>query len=178
MKLNDEQKKLVEENHSLIYWFASKNSVPVEEYYDTLAIALCKAARDYDSNIGSFSTCAFAYMRNELFMKYRDENLLKKNIPKEDIIHFDNDNIWEYSNLLPSSELVENEVLDKEYYDEIVQQICDLLNDRDTEIFKYLLEGLTMRDIAKKIGLSYQRIHQIIKTIREKVRKSKILELK
>lgn len=62
--LNKEQQKLVETNHNLIYSFAKSNNIDVEEFYDVLAIGLCKAALVYDENKGMFSTLAYKCMSN------------------------------------------------------------------------------------------------------------------
>ena len=40
MKLNDEQRGVVEENHQLIYWYAHRRHLDLEEWYDLLAIRL------------------------------------------------------------------------------------------------------------------------------------------
>lgn len=56
MKLSDEQVKLVEENHNLIYSFLSSNNFLADDYYDLAAIALCETALHYDPSKGSFST--------------------------------------------------------------------------------------------------------------------------
>lgn len=177
MELNGEQKKLVEDNHSLIYWYAGKYHIPIDEYYDILATALCKAAYYYDPNKGAFSTCATTFMRNELLMLNRRENQLKSCIPKDNIVHFDKDNTWEYSSELPKYESLEDDILDKEYYKQVVEKISSLLRDKDREIFEYLLQGLTMRDIANIKGVSHQCIHSKIKRIREIVLRRKLLEV-
>ena len=47
--MTEEQKKLAEENHSLIYFYARKYNMSKQEFddmYGILAIGLCKAARD------------------------------------------------------------------------------------------------------------------------------------
>ena len=58
-QLTSKQKELVEVNHNLIYKFASIKNVSIEEYYDILAIGLCKAAMAFDENKGKFSTVSF-----------------------------------------------------------------------------------------------------------------------
>ena len=42
--LTAEQQQLVIENHNLIYDFAKRKNLIIEEYYDILAIGLCNAA--------------------------------------------------------------------------------------------------------------------------------------
>ena len=67
-KLTDDQRKLVEKNHNLIYTFARKYKINLDEYYGLLAIGLCIAARIYDPNKGlAFSTLAYQCMRNQYF---------------------------------------------------------------------------------------------------------------
>lgn len=47
--MNDEQRKLVENNHNLIYAILHKYNLPIDEYYDVAAIGLCKAAITFDA---------------------------------------------------------------------------------------------------------------------------------
>ena len=76
MKLNDEQRKLVADNHNLIYQYLIDNNLPQDEYYDIAAIGVCKAAMGYDASKGiNFSTCV-----HKLILL-----ILSHNIPK--LIH-------------------------------------------------------------------------------------------
>lgn len=61
--LTPEQQKLVADNHNLIYSFAYKYKIDVGEYYDVLALGLCKAAMYHDGISGKFSTLAYRSMR-------------------------------------------------------------------------------------------------------------------
>ena len=56
IQLNDEQRKLVADNHNLIYQYLIDNNLPQDEYYDIAAIGLCKAALKYDTAKGACST--------------------------------------------------------------------------------------------------------------------------
>ena len=71
-QLTLDQQRIVSENHNLIYSLANKKNINLDEYYDVLAIGLCKAAMIYNENKSKFSTLAFTCMLNE----YRHE--LKK----------------------------------------------------------------------------------------------------
>lgn len=169
MKLTEEQKKLVEENHSLIYWFAKKYHVPIEEYYDVLAQGLCMAAYHYDPSKCSFSTYAYLCMNTEMHVEYR-KTLRKSEIPQGNIFHYEN--AWQLSDLIPTNEKTENKVIDKISYENLTSLLNDILNDKDKEVLSYILNGLTMREIAKIEGTSHQAIHNRMKKIREKVKKS------
>ena len=169
MKLTEEQKKLVEENHSLIYWFAKKYHVPIEEYYDVLAQGLCMAAYHYDPSKCSFSTYAYLCMNTEMHVEYR-KTLRKSEIPQGNIFHYEN--AWQLSDLIPTNEKTENKVIDRISYENLISLLNDILNDKDKEVLSYILNGLTMREIAKIEGTSHQPIHNRMKKIRDKVKKS------
>lgn len=169
MRLNEEQKKLVEENHNLIYWFAKKYHVPIEEYYDVLAQGLCMAAYHYDPSKCSFSTYAYLCMNTEMHVEYR-KTLRKSEIPQGNIFHYEN--AWQLSDLIPTNEKTENKVIDRISYENLISLLNDILNDKDKEVLSYILNGLTMREIAKIEGTSHQAIHNRMKKIREKVKKS------
>ena len=169
MKLTEEQKKLVEENHSLIYWFAKKYHIPIEDYYDVLAQGLCMAAYHYDPSKCSFSTYAYLCMNTEMHVEYR-KTLRKSEIPQGNIFHYEN--AWQLSDLIPTNEKTENKVIDRISYENLISLLNDILNDKDKEVLSYILNGLTMREIAKIEGTSHQAIHNRMKKIREKVKKS------
>ena len=169
MKLTEEQKKLVEENHSLIYWFAKKYHIPIEDYYDVLAQGLCMAAYHYDPSKCSFSTYAYLCMNTEMHVEYR-KTLRKSEIPRGNIFHYEN--TWELSELIPEYQKTENKVIDKISYENLISLLNDILNDKDKEVITHILNGLTMREIAKIEGTSHQAIHNRMKKIRDKVKKS------
>ena len=76
-KLDEKQKKLVEENHSLIYSFAHSHNLPLDEYYDILAIALCKAGMTFKPELGhAFSTYAYKIMWNAFCQCVRHRSCL------------------------------------------------------------------------------------------------------
>ena len=78
--LNDEQRKIVENNHDLIYGYAHKMGISIDEYYDILAIGLCKAAKAFDESKGRFSTLAYCCMKNEMCRYYEGKTELPHNL--------------------------------------------------------------------------------------------------
>lgn len=72
-ELTNDEKELVEANHNLIYWYIRTHNLDVEEYYDILAIALCKAAIGYNEAKSKFSTYANRCFENERLMKIRTD---------------------------------------------------------------------------------------------------------
>ena len=74
-QLTLDQQRIVSENHNLIYSLANKKSINLDEYYDALAIGLCKAAIAFDNTKGKFSTLAYTVMLNE----YKQLSIWKQN---------------------------------------------------------------------------------------------------
>lgn len=60
--LTDEERKLVEDNHELIYTVANSMGIDLEEFYGVLAIGLCHAAQSYDEKKHHYGFSMFASM--------------------------------------------------------------------------------------------------------------------
>ena len=86
--MTDEQRKMAEQNHNLIYGFLNNNNLDEEEYYGMAAIGLCKAVMSYDHKRGKLSTLANKCMKNEIirYIKYING---KTKIPSKNIISYD-----------------------------------------------------------------------------------------
>ena len=106
--LTSTQQKMVEENHNLIYGMAHKYKINLDEYYDVLAIGLCKAAMTFDETKGQFSTFAYVTMLNEYnavlrhnktYMVIPEQNLVSMNTQ---MISDDGNGVVEYGDLFPA----------------------------------------------------------------------------
>lgn len=78
--LTDKERRLVEENHNLIYGYANLHNLQItddinriyhsctshEDWYGALATGLCHAARTWDETKGSFSYWAYLNMDSEV----------------------------------------------------------------------------------------------------------------
>lgn len=78
--LTDKERRLVEENHNLIYSYANLHNLQItddinricysrtshEDWYGALATGLCHAARTWDETKGSFSYWAYINMNSEV----------------------------------------------------------------------------------------------------------------
>ena len=72
--LSEDQKKLVEDNINLVFYFIHKHKLSLEKYTDLGYIGLCKAALTFDSSLGFyFSTYALKCIYNEIFREIRYE---------------------------------------------------------------------------------------------------------
>lgn len=171
MNLTKEQIELIEKNHNLIYWYASKYEVPVDEYYYNLAIGLCRAAKYYDNTKAAFSNFAITCMKNEMNTCYKSQKVQKR-IPKEKIGHYDG--LWDVANLLPPCENTENKVISTINFNDKMSKLSKLLTPKEKETLFYLLKGLNMCEIARNKNVSKQSVHQRICNIRKKALSLKI----
>lgn len=157
--LTDEQRKLIEDNHNLIYSFLHKYDYDPEEYYGLAAIGLCRAAKLYDVSKGSFSTYAYRAMRGCVINDIRERSAAKR-IPENLIDSYNNDictedgGIVEYLDTLTSNEDLEKEVVEKV----LVESCMAKLSDRDRLIFNLLIKGYDYREIAKIVGVCWRTV--------------------
>lgn len=148
MKLTEDQSKLVEDNHNLIYWYCHSNKISVEDYYDLLAIELCYTAMKYNYEKGSFAN----------YFKLRADGAIYKEYMKK---------LSQKRNSI-AVEYVEN-VHSIEDQDDIAlwAEIKELMSVENGEILKLRYEGYSQTEIAKQLGVSQSYISNIIKKMRD-----------
>ena len=176
MKLNEKQKKLVEDNHKLIYFYAKKYNVDINEYYGTLALALCMAAQYYDETKGAFSTVAMKMMGFKMLNEYRAlDCTYKKTIPKGKITYYENSYLLE--DYLPPSERTENIALKNIRHDAIVNKLKDVLDEDELKITTCMLfDTCNKSEIGRRLGVSHQTIRNRIRKISIKLRNAGLLD--
>lgn len=167
--LNDMQKKMVEDNHNLIYSFLLKHKLNIEEWYDIAAIGLCKAARCYDGST-EFSTLAYTAMFYEVCKVIRGRKARKR--LSNQFIHVSmNDIVYQYDKLeityneyIPSSANTEGMALGKVWVEWFI-------SDASLPVLKvlyYRLKGNTYREVGKKIGVTASRCSHLMREIGER----------
>lgn len=167
-QLTDKQKLLAEQNHRLIYSFAHKNNLDIDNYYGVLAIGLCKAAKAYNKCEYKFSTFAYRCMQNELNLCWKSTQR-KSVIPEELIFSYDApiNPVDSDDNSLTkfiTDDYLHNEMLG----DMISSEFIDNLTDKEKEIISLLLKGMTHKEIADVMGFRRQNVNYHLKKIRKK----------
>lgn len=171
--LTKEQQDIVTKNHDLIYGCANKYGFPLDEYYDILAIGLCKAANKYLPELGEFSTFAYTCMFNEATIYWRTLNK-QSTIPKNMLLSYDNyimqddDDCGCFIDCIYDNTLIS--VQDMVISNVVVKKIYDGLKDYDKKIVNYLLQGFSQVEISKKLNCSRQHISQRVIAIRKKLK--------
>lgn len=171
-RLNDKQQQLAEENHNLIYSFAKKFQLNLDEYYGVLATGLCKAALSYVDGEFQFSTLAYTCMLNAVKSYRRDRYTQRRILNEMDTLSLDEPIL----NNGDDQETTVGEIIADKSVD--VQNDCetnglrqafsDYLNDKEREILNYLLQGLIYKEIAEIIGGSKQNVGYYVQRIRRK----------
>lgn len=171
LKLNDEQRRLVEQNHNLIYSAMTKCGIrrqDFDDYYGFVATGLCKAVVNYDeSKAKSFSTYAYKCMQKEIiaytrwrFADKRDERLT---VSYNQLINDLDENEKEYSFLLADKKNNEKNSNFWLNFDDKMR----ILNNKDRMIIVLKAQGYTIKEIGQAVNISFQAVHKRLKKLRE-----------
>lgn len=146
MKLNDEQRKIVTENHNLIYSFCIKRGLSIDEWYDFLAIVLCKAVINHNPEKSKLSTFVYACMNNAVNSELLKINK-KANIPICEI-----DNIF-----------LEN-------YDDVgINDVINKISKTQKRIIKMKMLGYTQKEISNTLNISQAQVSRLIWDIKRRL---------
>lgn len=174
MKLNDEQRKMVEQNHNLIYSAMRNYGIfdeNFDEYYGAAAIGLCKAVLNYNSRTNNtLSTFAYACINNELYSQIRASNTESNKL---------NNNALSYNAtyITPSGDETSGEefmLVQKNFEKNLVfkllfQDTIRILDNKEREIVLLRVDGHTYQEIAQHYGISRQAISNKMKKIQAKI---------
>ena len=178
-KLTDEQRRLVEDNHNLIYKVLYDKHLDIDEWYDIAAIALCNAAKLYDANRDiQFSTYAYISIFNGICREYA-LSLANRKIPKDKIYSLDyefgdGNETYTIKDYYVDGYSFENDVVTKERF---LSGLKQMPSQRDREIIVLISEGYTYEKVGKIYNISRERVRQIIQRyacyINHKIKKNK-----
>lgn len=169
LRLTDKQRELASENHNLIYCFANKKNISIDEYYGILAIGLCNAVKIYDKHKNKFSTLAYHCMQNELYRHWR-ETQRKSVIPQELIFSYNAPIEARDSEGNDFSEIFsDNDAYESMDYAIILSEFKSSLTEKESIIVEMLMSGMKHHEIADKLNCSRQNIDYYVKAIRNKV---------
>lgn len=161
------KQKLINENLNLVYFVINKYYpylIGDEDIIQAGMLGLCMAAKNFDESKAQFSTYASSCISAQIVQEIR--NRKKHN----GVFSLD----YEYDtgeDIVTLSDVIEGENdLDVMEFTNI-SAFIDTLNERECAIFEMCKQGMTTTQIGKVIGLSQQRVSQILRTIRLKWRK-------
>lgn len=150
MKLTEEQSKMVEDNHNLIYWYAHMKHLDVNEWYDILAIELCYAVMKYDPSKSVLSTYFKLRADGVLYKQYQKSKLLKNSGLVVEYI--DNQHGQADVDIVP-------------FEDSII--VKDIMDGKHGEILRLKATGYTQNEISQMLNISQAQVSRIIKKFRK-----------
>ena len=169
--MTQEQQKLVEDNHNLIYHFLRKYKLEHDEWYDMAAIGLCKAIISYDKSISKFSTYAYKTMFNTVF-KEKNRELNQRTIPKHKLSYYDakcfsniNEENMTYFDMLPSNKNTENEAI----FNIKLHNFINNITEKEKQVLRLSMEGYLQREIGEIMGYSQTHIGRITNRMLNKI---------
>ena len=166
--LTERQRELAAKNHNLIYAYAHKKGISIDDYYDVLAIGLCNAAKAFDEDRSKFSTFAFKCMDNEMNTASKNKKTV---IPNDLVVSYDSqESINNINNGLSFAETISDfKYHESIVYDMMTNEIMNSLTKKESIIFKYLISGLTHREIASEMKCNRSNVTYFANRIRKKV---------
>jgi RNA polymerase sigma factor (sigma-70 family) len=126
----------------------------------------------FDSNVAKFSTILATFTQNRIFKEHKSQQMSKRKgtqIPLE--INNKDGTTVEY---LTSDDNVEDEVLDNVEQNETantVRNAIEKLKPREQVVIKMRMHDKTLEEIGQEIGVSRERVRQILIQIFDKMKK-------
>lgn len=184
VKLDDEKRKLVEENYTLVQYMLNKlglyKDTYKDEYHGALTLGLCKAASAFDISRGAtFCTFACKCMTNEVLMLKR--SLHKDNISgyatvSYNIVMGDGDGV-ELIDLIPDDDCFQCRVEQSEAIANTLKELRNKYLDsgskqkqRDYRMLSLNINGVGQEKIADLFGISQASVSRRINKVREDLR--------
>lgn len=156
--LTDAQRKLVEDNHNLIYAFIRKKGLRDEDWYDVFALVLCRVAQIYDPARGTLATLFYCLAEYKYRNTVRDEIRMMGRVKLRFEMTPEFAESWGYDE--PGFEEAEVDA----YLDELRKK----LSPSEKRILELLMGGEMQADVARELGVTPQNISQAMKQIRKK----------
>ena len=160
--MTEEQKKLVEDNHNLIYFVLHKHNLPIDEYYDILAISLCKSGIHYDENKSKFSTFAVYNMEQDLKMEFRRNDALKRS--KYETISYNTP--VQGVDKLELGDMISN---NSDILDYIILIDFKKFTEKEKKLLNLINCGYTQKEIGNIMKISQPHVSRLINKLRRKI---------
>lgn len=171
--MNDNQRKLVEDNHNLIYHYLHSHRLGMNEtvdWYGVAALALCDAAMTFDESRGvKFSTYAYKVIDNNVINTMRKEH--RNVIP---VIRLEDRSRSSDNESLSLADCVADDHNDFELIEieDAIEKAMKSMSERDRQIVTDIVfNEKTEGEVAAKFGLSRQTVGIVMRKFRRRYQK-------
>ena len=148
MKLTDEQRQIVTDNHNLIFWYLHKMNLALDEWYSLLAIELCHAVMKHDPEKGLLST----------YFKLRCDWVVAKELRKAKALKRTTEKITFIENI--------HSIEDPHNVHKYVE-LQELLKGPHGKLLNMKYEGYSQTEMAKELGVSQTTVSKMLKQLRD-----------
>ena len=158
--LTEDERKIAEENHKLIYFFINYFKVDEEEYYDLFAIDYLKCIKSWDKTKGSLSALLSRAFSNRIKAenrKHRTRKRLEENymISLNELV-FKEDSDLTLEDMIASSTNVEE-----------IFELNEALNFfMQNEVTRLLIIGYSQKEIAEKLNYAQPTISKKVSSLK------------
>ena len=170
-KLTENQKKLIEDNLSYVFWYFGRHNIKDEDRQQDLLYSLCKCIHLYDPSRGSITTFINAVFSSRRIALYEhEEKTYQENLNK--VLLRWSDTVLDGNDPLTLAEIVGNrdygfdEFESTDLCNRIIEKLkqCPNVTKNDFKVFIAYLTTGNMTEVGKMYGLSRQRVSaQVIK---------------
>ena len=159
--MNDEQRKLAEDNMKLVYHVIARDYptfVGDEDIIQSAMLGLCRATMRWNESKGAFSTYACVCIKSAICQELRSRQ------PHSDVISLDT----------PVSEnlTLEDTLAGEDGVDVVDYSFMRELNDDELFVFDLKSKGYEIEDIQRITGYDSRKIRKILRMVRAKYRHS------
>lgn len=146
--LTKEEQQIVTDNHNLIYGFAKRYHLDIDEWYGILAIELCNAVKKYNSSRGSLSTYYYLRAKGVMYKEYTKSQSKKR---QHDDIRLIDDMLYE-----PIVDTMAEDF-----------QVKDWMGTADTELLQLKYDGFSQLEIAEMLDTTQASVSRRLKKLRK-----------
>ncbi|RDW20761.1 sigma-70 family RNA polymerase sigma factor [Oceanobacillus chungangensis] len=165
--------EIFEQNERRIHYHLHKLNIrdPHQEFYQEGIVAMWNAYENYQPDKGPLSTYFNFTIRHRLIDLIRKENRrleMEELAPKEEDAAFESD-VYHKASLPASSEGNPAEHITNDFY--LWQKVKELLTEKQWKWVRfYIIEGMTLREIAEQEGVSIEAVKSWAKEARKRLR--------
>ena len=176
MRLTDDERQFIEENHGLLLKFIHQHNIDMEQHYGALAERFCRCLRGYDKSKGAFSTYVWRTLTTEYRSIKRIEFAPSRYIPPECLIYLDQavscENDATEGELIGCDEIAYSDIEIQELIRDFKEYLYKNCREKQSGVnlaktLDLLLEGRNQAEIGKCQGITQQAVGKRIEALRK-----------
>lgn len=178
-KLTDDQRKLIEDNMDVIYWFFDKLGIYNEDWKQDCFYAICRYIHLYDPTRGSIATFLRAIIISRRNTVYKRERTIKENLNayalrfEESAYEDDEGDTLTWGDIIGNVDEGFNKLEDRDLYNRFMDDLCKSTNITKSQ-FKNFVAYINLgnfEEVGRLYGTSRQAVQQSVDRVREKLRR-------